>query len=150
MPLQITNCESGVCSLEGITHEVELQVRLCGGEVVRWIEGGGAAADKCSAQSCCCPCKLPSFQPHACHLRYPSRPMHDPHPPPLRSPPPPSLLRLPSVPLQIHADPYCPVDRKEHFQWFYFRVSNCAQVRRVPVSCLFAPMACRFAFPDRP
>ena len=73
-----------------------------------------------------------------------------PPPPPLRSPPPPSLLRLPSVPLQIHADPYCPVDRKEHFQWFYFRVSNCAQVRRVPVSCLFAPMACRFAFPDRP
>lgn len=24
------------------------------------------------------------------------------------------------------ADPYCASDRKEHFQWFYFRVSNTA------------------------
>lgn len=30
------------------------------------------------------------------------------------------------VELQIHPDPYCASDRKEHFQWFYFRVSNTA------------------------
>lgn len=28
--------------------------------------------------------------------------------------------------LKIHADPFCDSDKREHFMWFYFRVSNCA------------------------
>ncbi|GAB4814125.1 hypothetical protein N2152v2_001171 [Parachlorella kessleri] len=30
-----------------------------------------------------------------------------------------------SVDVRIHPDPYCESDKAEHFQWFYFRVSNC-------------------------
>ncbi|PRW39306.1 zinc carboxypeptidase [Chlorella sorokiniana] len=30
------------------------------------------------------------------------------------------------VELKIHSDPYCEKDKREHSQWFYFRVSNCA------------------------
>ena len=31
------------------------------------------------------------------------------------------------MPQRLPADPYCASDKREHSQWFYFRVSNCAE-----------------------
>lgn len=37
-----------------------------------------------------------------------------------------STLWTHDLDLRIHPDPFCDSDKREHFQWFYFRVSNCA------------------------
>lgn len=80
-----------------------------------WASGRQAAclAGKQGVRACCAQLgsRRAGSAGAACHLQQPSNWRACPS----RPPPPP-----------CPADPYCASDRKEHFQWFYFRVSNTA------------------------